>query len=330
MFASQHNSYSNASFSCFNDHFGDEDVAPYRERTDEFGSIARLIKNKMITGSAVVSVKEEREISGHSQFGLATKQLNNDMRRTRLKLQKLDMLCKSSSLFDDKSKEIDSLVCILKQDTANLNQQIGQLGNHVSHKSTLWPNKAVQAYYQSIVVALQSQLAEVSIIFKTTLEYRSERIRQTANSLEQIHNQNVHRRTIPPLQPDSILMRDENVHIEMGNGDLTIGRNQQLQQQIAPNMQTEILTDRVDEMREIEQTIIDLGQVFQQLAVMVKEQDELVQRIDDSIEHVNLNIDAAHAQLRRYWHSISSNRWLLVKLFIILILFIVLFVVFLV
>jgi syntaxin 5 len=36
--------------------------------------------------------------------------------------------------------------------------------------------------------------------------------------------------------------------------------------------------ERANAMESIEQTIVDLGTIFQQLATMIKEQDELVQR----------------------------------------------------
>ena len=43
-------------------------------------------------------------------------------------------------------------------------------------------------------------------------------------------------------------------------------------------LQDSYIQSRADTMQNIEQTIVELGGIFQQLATMVKEQEEMVQR----------------------------------------------------
>jgi len=43
-------------------------------------------------------------------------------------------------------------------------------------------------------------------------------------------------------------------------------------------LQDTYIQSRADTMKNIEQTIVELGSIFQQLAHMVKEQEEVVQR----------------------------------------------------
>ena len=76
----------------------------------------------------------------------------------------------------------------------------------------------------------------------------------------------------------------------------------------------------------IESTINEVGGLFQQLATMVQEQGEVIQRIDDNIEDVSLNIGGAQRELMKYYKSVSSNRWLMLKVFGILIVFFLLWV----
>ena len=80
-------------------------------------------------------------------------------------------------------------------------------------------------------------------------------------------------------------------------------------------------------MQTVEQTIIELGGMFQQLATMIKEQDEAIQRIDSNIDDVDMNIGEAHSELFKYFQSVSSNRWLMIKIFLVLIVFFVVFIV---
>lgn len=81
-------------------------------------------------------------------------------------------------------------------------------------------------------------------------------------------------------------------------------------------------------MQNIESTIVELGSIFQQLAHMVKEQEETVQRIDAHVKDSQLNVDMAHSEILMYFQSVSSDRWLMVKIFLILIVFFIIFVVF--
>jgi len=68
--------------------------------------------------------------------------------------------------------------------------------------------------------------------------------------------------------------------------------------------------------------------MFSQLATMVKEQDELVHRIDANVDDAEMNVEAAHTELLKYFKNISSNRWLMLKVFGIVIFFFVVFIVF--
>ena len=51
------------------------------------------------------------------------------------------------------------------------------------------------------------------------------------------------------------------------------------------------MRDRANAMQTVEQTILELGGMFQQLATMIKEQDEAIQRIDSNIDDVDVNVN---------------------------------------
>ncbi|GMG09590.1 unnamed protein product [[Candida] boidinii] len=84
---------------------------------------------------------------------------------------------------------------------------------------------------------------------------------------------------------------------------------------------TQYLQERSHAVESIESTINEVGNLFQQLATMVQEQGEQIQRIDTNIEDTSINIAGAQRELMKYYNHISSNRWLMVKIFGILILF---------
>ena len=54
----------------------------------------------------------------------------------------------------------------------------------------------------------------------------------------------------------------------------------------------------------------------------------LFYRIDANVEDTALNVEGAHSELLKYFQSVSSNRWLMIKIFGVLIFFFIIFVVF--
>jgi len=51
-------------------------------------------------------------------------------------------------------------------------------------------------------------------------------------------------------------------------------------------------------------------------------------RIDSNVEDTFMNVEAAHSEILKYFQSVTSNRWLMIKIFGVLIVFFIIFVVF--
>lgn len=87
-------------------------------------------------------------------------------------------------------------------------------------------------------------------------------------------------------------------------------------------LQDTYIQSRSTAIESIESTIAELGQIFTQLAQMVAEQRETVQRIDADTVDIASNVSGAQRELLKYYASISSNRWLMLKVFGVLIVFV--------
>lgn len=99
------------------------------------------------------------------------------------------------------------------------------------------------------------------------------------------------------------------------------GSDQFMQMQLMDTQQNNYMQQRSTAIESIESTISELGQIFSQLAHMVAEQRETVQRIDDNVMDVVDNVGGAQRELLRYYASVTSNRWLMLKIFGVLIVF---------
>jgi syntaxin 5 len=101
------------------------------------------------------------------------------------------------------------------------------------------------------------------------------------------------------------------------------------QQLVLPQQQQDgYLSSRAEALHNVETTIVELGTIFTQLAEMVHAQGEMTQRIDENVEEALGNVDAAKQQLMRYLATISTNRWLVLKVFGVLLAFILFFTLF--
>lgn len=60
----------------------------------------------------------------------------------------------------------------------------------------------------------------------------------------------------------------------------------------------------------------------------VQEQGELAVRLDENVDDTLANVEGAQGQLLKYLNSISSNRWLIIRIFMVLAIFLIFFIVF--
>ncbi|KAK3732031.1 hypothetical protein QZH41_019128 [Actinostola sp. cb2023] len=316
------------------------DMTSCRERTPEFLSAVKSIKTRQ--GSPFVNTK--RQLNGvhsqKSQFFLIAKHIGSDISNTFSKLEKLAILAKKKSLFDDRPMEIQELTYIIKQDINSLNQQIAQLQELVKSKSQN-DGKHQQHHSNTVVLSLQSKLATMSKDFKSVLEVRTENLKQQKQRRDQFSQGGVSDSIAAASMPGtSVLQRShargagpaqmggaDHVAIDMGGAENSPLMNDMNQMQIMDEQDTYIRS-RATAMESIESTIVELGSIFSQLANMVKEQEEQIERIDSNVETTEMNVDAAHGEILKYFQSVSSNRWLIIKIFLVLIIFFVIFVVF--
>ncbi|RLM98567.1 syntaxin-32 [Panicum miliaceum] len=106
------------------------------------------------------------------------------------------------------------------------------------------------------------------------------------------------------------------------------------QQQLAVQ-QDSYMQSRAEAIQNLESTTNELSQIFRQLATMVSQQGEIMidclalhDRIDENMDDSLVNVEGAQEQLLKHLDNISSNRWLMSKIFIVLIIFLLIFVLF--
>ncbi|KAH0536438.1 hypothetical protein FGG08_006678 [Glutinoglossum americanum] len=293
---------------------------------------------------------------GRSEFARRAVEIGRGITGTMAKLERLAQLAKRKTLFDDRPVEIAELTYIIKQDLSSLNSQISSLQSlsRSQHPQSLRAGGGDQEgeHNKNVVVLLQGKLADVSVNFKEVLEVRTKNIQASRSRTENFvssvsaHSRppsaldNIHNNSASPLynttptksgspqpgfQPNrnpDLLTLDPTTAPSTSS---STSAQQLLMMEEAQPANTYIQA-RGEAIEAIERTISELGSIFGQLASMVSEQSEMIQRIDANTEDVVDNVQGAQRELMKYWSRVSGNRWLVAKMFGVLMIFFLLWV----
>eukprot|EP00894_Picocystis_sp_ML_P000881 jgi/Pico_ML_1/51398/g205.t1 len=211
---------------------------------------------------------------------------------TSQKLAKLAQLAKRTSMFDDPEREINELTTVIRQDITVLNGSLAELqGISVGQEGGSKSKQNVD-HSATVVKNLQSKLMDTTKEFQNVLTLRKENSNGSNSSIAPTFEGSAH------------------------------------QQQALMPAQDTYLESRAEALHNVESTITELGGIFQQLAHLVKEQGEVAIRIDENMDDTLSNVDQAQGHLMKYLNRISSNRWLAIKILLVLLVFGLFFVLF--
>ncbi|XP_065565377.1 syntaxin-5-like [Artemia franciscana] len=311
-----------------------------RNRSREFKTIVQTIRQKNFYQNVR---KNPQPIQQHSHFMVSARQiLLEDIQNAYVTLERLSKLVRKKSLFDNKSSEVDSLSAQLKSEIAAIKRKITDL----NALKGLNPGRKDQVP-RSAIISLESCLRNMSTEFEDVLKKRIENMKFQSDRRKELGDTRGSPRYPQRGFPQgSVLVADEKAalvksastssfssvssdHVAIDMDAALSSRYDQTQMMAEADQSEEYLSTRLEEIRNIERTIVEMGQITQQMIGLIHEQGETMQRIEAHVEETAGNIEAGNQELLRYFRSVSSNRWLLFKCFFVVVIFIILFVVFL-
>jgi syntaxin 5 len=299
-----------------------------------------LLPNAAVSSQQAASQQPTRK--QRSEFARKAAEVGRGIAATVGKLERLGQLARRKTLFDDKPVEIAELTYVIKQDLAALSQQIGALSltNKTAHPKAA--NSAADQegqHNENVVAMLKTSLENVGGNFKEVLEVRTKNMvdsRSRQNNFVSTVGGNAGHLVAPgrsdsPLYaaPSSRGRSPQPPHLQQGQDLLTLEppsssssaltRGMQSEQQMLlleeGNQSNGYIQQRGEAIEGIERTIAELGGIFGQLAQMVSEQGDMVQRIDANTEDIIDNVEGAQRELMKYWNRVQGNRWLVAKMF---------------
>jgi len=333
---------------------------PIQDRTNEFRACVHSIRSRSSIPARGSEAKQKLLQSGSkqgtkSEFSRMASAIGKDISTTTIKLGKLAQLAKRKTLFDDRPVEISELTFIIKQDIAHINKQIAGLQSYVKQQRNAQASKSaegkqIEEHSHNVVMLLQSKLATTSMTFKDVLEVRTQNMKESKDRTEQFMYSAASAASQAPS--NSVLYNSQRndpmgdgspsrfdakgkgraqqngdvLALDLGSAEEGLGSQGAFMQMQMVEQQDSYIQSRSTAIESIEATIAELGQIFTQLANMVAEQRETVQRIDADTMDIASNVSGAQRELLKYYASISSNRWLMLKVFGVLIVFFLIFI----
>ncbi|XP_004245234.1 syntaxin-32 [Solanum lycopersicum] len=329
--------------------------ASLRDRTQEFQSIAERLKKSFSsvqngsistsTSSGSRSEEQRTTIAMQSEFNRRASKIGFGIHQTSQKLAKLAKLAKRTSVFDDPTTEIQELTAVIKQDITALNSAVVDLQLHSNARNESG-NSDTTSHSTTVVDDLKNRLMTATKEFKEVLTMRTENMKVHENRRQMFSSSTSKEASNPFMRQRPLASRNtastsaspppwandspsssQLFPRKQGDGDtqpLLQDQQQQQQQQIVP-LQDSYMQSRAEALQNVESTIHELGSIFNQLATLVSQQGEVAIRIDENMDDTLTNVEGAQGALLKYLNSISSNRWLMIKIFFVLIFFLMIF-----
>ena len=88
-----------------------------------------------------------------------------------------------------------------------------------------------------------------------------------------------------------------------------------------------LIQERAEAMTEIEGTIMEVQDIFIEMAGLINQQGENITRIDENVENAESSVILAGGELQKALKNIQSNKWLMLKIAGILMAFFIIFIV---
>ncbi|KAF4395709.1 hypothetical protein G4B88_013483 [Cannabis sativa] len=329
--------------------------SPYRDRTFEFRSLTDTLKK--IGGISAVNNAENYSStpetsspsSSRSQFNKKASLIGLGIHEASQKIAKLAQLAKRSSMFDDPLE----LTVMIKNDITTLNVALTDLQT-IQNMEIADGNYSQDKVVHSTAVCddLKGKLMGATKKLQDVLTARTENIKAHENR-RQMFSTNASRQnpfknqaktlneplpwssssnapgsSQPSVLPPNGAQASNQLRRRLaGDSPPTQQMEMSMLQQVVPRQENH-MQSRAVALHNVESTITELSGIFTHLATMVAQQGELAIRIDDNMDESLTNVEGARSALLRNLNQISSNRWLLIKIFGVLIFFLIVFIMF--
>ncbi|BBH02853.1 syntaxin of plants 32 [Prunus dulcis] len=274
----------------------------FRDRTQEFQSVAERLKKSFSSGPG----------SGQNGLSSGSKSKFEEQRsvvavQSEFNKRASKSVAKRTSVFDDPTREIQELTAVIKQDITALNSAVVDLqllSNSRNDSGNI--SSDTTSHSTTVVDDLKNRLMSTTKEFKEVLTMRTENMKVhenrrqlfSASASKDAANPFVRQRPLaarsaassssaspPPWangSPSSSQLFPSKREADGWESQPLLQQQQQQQQQEMVPLQDSYMQSRAEALQNVESTIHELSNIFNQLATLVSQQGEIAIRTSEA------------------------------------------------
>jgi syntaxin 5 len=326
-------------------------ISDPRDRSQEFFSTVASLKKQMqkplsqangrtlmTNGTGLDAVPSQlsmpaptnRAFPQQSQFTQAAKHISQGIIHITEKLEHLAKFASKRSLFNDPMQEINQLTFVIKRDLTTLNSEIDLLQNFVTQnrQQEAMGTKDNAQNSDEIVNSLKRELATATHSFTDILRTRQQNLKDGSKRRKEFEGTSNKLKKSAALtsrlsldEPEFNESKVNTEDTDQKDGGSLLQSSQQVQIVVDNVQEDTYYQSRAEALGEIEKTIVELAEMYKRLATIVAMHEDTTRRIDENMTKTMEYMDLGQTQLQQALQSTSSGTWLIIKAFVILMLF---------
>ncbi|KAL0216010.1 hypothetical protein P9112_008194 [Eukaryota sp. TZLM1-RC] len=274
----------------------------FRERTREFFNIVSSQNEQL------AALPTSQKPTPQSQFASLASVIAGNLTKISGQLDQMTQLVKSQGTIGDSSLTVDvqRLSHSIRQNMSVVGEQMKQLGT--VNTSSL---SQEEQHKKGVISQLNKQFRTTSQLYKTTLESQSQTL-QRQNARRDRFQSSRSRVQLPPTAFEEI-------------PETQSESRDQSQQQSQMMEQSNTMADRRQAVQSIETHLTELAQLFSTFNSMVAEQGDAIIHIERNVDDAFADVQGAQRHIERIWERTKNDRALLLKIFGLIMIFVVVF-----
>lgn len=226
-------------------------------------------------------------------------------------LETINKLSKTSSAFNDTHLKITKLSNIIDSSLKGIEKQISLIRDRECKNLNNFQSKMVK----NTTDALNIKLENISISYQKFLKTQGELIRS------------IEKRKTNLLGNDKKI-KHVNLYNKLPNEDIDENPNEGLKETMQQVNRNDLYSERSSAVQGIEKAMTELSSMFNRISQMIYRQGEMIERIDNETSISLEYIDKTQDEVFKLKEDVKSNRALILKVFGIIIAFLVFYIIF--
>jgi len=279
----------------------------FNDRTNEFNSIAESLTHKFKTKPKDNhKYLSKDDLVKHSiSVNKRASEIGRKTTTTAAKLKELTELAKSRSPFGDPTEKIERLTEIITLEINQIKKEIEDLEKFIGRGKG---NKQTSDHSSTVIRTLNTNLCVTTKELTDTLQLRTQNLKAQQDRIEKIS----YGRRPAPINYFKPPLEEE---------DSKTDNNEVIVPILQLELEDDFVVQRASAVKDIAIHITEIQAIFKKLSTLVSIETEKLERLEDIHSMTAVHAESALENLLSHLKGLSSDRWLILKAFLLIFFF---------